>query len=425
MSKTLQQWLSHQETIPAKYTGDGLANMRKAATNCHLFDALKNKYIITIGGTNGKGSCVTFLEAILLAAKYKIGAYTSPHLLRYNERIRINGKEVDDNTLCDAFNAIESCSNNVEAPLTYFETGTLAALHIFTQHDLDILILEVGLGGRYDAVNIVDSDIAIITTISLDHIQQLSDNREDIGNEKAGIMRANKPIICGDFAPPQSIYQNAAKIGAQLYCINKDFCYATQSGFWEWEHAKVKFTQLPLPHLPMQNAATALMAIAFMQQRFVIPIQAIQKGLQTACLLGRLQIMQLQNVQIILDVAHNQESAHLLAYNLTQMPCHGRTIAVTSMLKDKEIAATFLELKNIVNTWHIGILDNPRGASQKQLENSANSINLQEIFFYEDVTAAFKAAIATCKPCDRIIVFGSFYAVAEVLKLKFDSSHNG
>lgn len=420
MRNNLQEWLSYLEALPSGLDNASLKNIKKVAANCNLLNLSKEKYIITVGGTNGKGSCVAFLEAILLAANYKVGAYISPHVIKYNERIRINGANVDDDTLCRAFAKIESTRGNT--PLTYFEFGTLSALLIFKQLSLDILVLEVGLGGRFDAVNIVDPNISIITTISLDHIQQLGDNREDIGREKAGIMRPNKPIICGDFDPPQSIYQTAKKINAPIYRMNKEFSYSIQNNFWTWESEKIKLTKLPIPHLPVQNAATSLMTITLMQQNFPISAQAISEGLEKAYLLGRFQVIEFCGLQIILDVAHNQESANLLYKNLKKQKCLGQTLVVTSMLKDKDIAATFKELKNIADKWYIGTLHHARAALQNQLQENSDIIGLKEVFHYDGIIDAFKAAAHLCNKNDRIVVFGSFYTVAEVLKFTQSNS---
>lgn len=465
----IHEWLAYLETLPSGFAITSLDHVKHVAAQLKL-----RKFtcpVIVVAGTNGKGSCVTFLETIFSAAGYKTAAYTSPHVIKYNERIRLNGQNIDDNNLCAAFNAVKTAKNNTN--LSYFEFTTLAALYLFQQHNPDIIILEVGLGGRLDAVNIVDADIAIITTISLDHTQLLGKTREDIGKEKSGIMRANKPVICGDFDPPSSIYQQAANINAPLYCANRDFTFTTTPHDWTWQHNSITLKNLPLPHLPIQNAATAIMAIQLMQQKLPVPTTAITTGLSQATLLGRLQTIEvtysqigfqdmaqidprnfilckaarrerpkcmrlymrsandkanaaenqistgLNNRTIILDVAHNPESTTLLAKNLTTMPCRGKTLAVTSMLKDKDIPASLQPIASSIDKWFIGSLDSPRAASQQQLHDSLESIGIapQKIQYFHNIKAALQQAVASAEKNDRIVAFGSFYVVATVLKI--------
>lgn len=291
---TIHDWLDYLETLPSGFTITSLDHVKHVAAQLKL-----RKFtcpVIVVAGTNGKGSCVAFLEKIYSAAGYKTATYTSPHVIKYNERIRLNGQNVDDNDLCTALNAVKNAKNNTN--LSYFEFTTLTALYLFQQYNPDIIILEVGLGGRLDAVNIVDADIAIITTISFDHTQLLGKTREDIGKEKSGIMRTNKPVICGDFDPPSSIYQQAANINSHLYCANRDFTFTTTHNDWTWQHNSITLKNLPLPHLPLQNAATALMAIQLMQQKLPVPLTAIAAGLSQAKLLGRLQTIEIDYSQI-------------------------------------------------------------------------------------------------------------------------------
>lgn len=390
-----------------------ICNCRGTASRAQNTRDLNTK-IITVAGTNGKGSCVAFLEAILLAAGFKVAAFTSPHLLKYNERIRLNGKNISAKKLCEAFAFVEKERGNTI--LNFFEFTTLAALYIFQQQHFDVILLEVGLGGRYDPVNIVDPDIAIISTISLDHVLQLGNTREAIAAEKAGIMRSHKPIICGDFNPPKTIFSKAKKLNADLYCLNKDFFYHILDGIWSWQFHNKKITALPLPNLPVQNAATVLMAIELLQLFLPINENAIKKGIKKAFLPGRFQ--QLKN-NIILDVAHNPESAELLAENLRKHKYIGKTIAVMSMLKDKDIAKTIKPLISEIDEWYVGILPTKRAATKNQLINAfkTNNIDLAKIKLYAIVNEAFTKALKNKKNTDRIIVFGSFYTVAECLKL--------
>lgn len=422
MFNDLADWLQYLYSLPTGLNSPAknFLALKKLATDLKL-----NKFtakIITVAGTNGKGSTVAFLESILLQAGLKVATFTSPHLLKYNERIRINGKNISDKKLCAAFNSIEEkynllCRGAVIAPfLNFFAFTTLTALHIFQQQKFDVILLEVGLGGKYDAVNIVDPDIAIITTISLDHTETLGNTRNAIAAEKAGIMRQNKPVICGELNPPKNIFLAAKKTKAYSFCINKDFFYKKENNNWSWEFHKTKIKKLPIPHLPLQNAATTLMAIALLKKDFAISHSAIALGLKKANLAGRFQI--LQN-NIILDVAHNPESAEFLALKLAEQKCFGRTIAVMSMLKDKDIVATIKPLLEVIDEWYVGILQNKRAATKEQLINAFALLNInlkRRLKPAATVIEAFKNALINKKPDDRIIVFGSFYTVAEILK---------
>jgi dihydrofolate synthase / folylpolyglutamate synthase len=427
--QTLTQWLTYLDSLPSglsvvdpvylNHLETHLAKLKSLALEIQLLPF--SCPVIVVGGTNGKGSCVAFLENILLAAGYTTGAYISPHLLTYNERVRVNGEAVSDESLCDAFAATEKAHrDHLDMSLSYFEFGTLAAFHIFKKQNPDVLILEVGLGGRLDAVNIVDADIAIITTIALDHTQLLGDNREDIGREKAGIMRALKPIICGDPLPPKSIYAAANEQKAILYCQGQDFIYTQSDDGWHWQFGDIKFSKLPMPHLPMQNAATALMAIHLLkEQGITIPEEAIAQGLHRAALLGRMQQVKFKDKNIILDVAHNPESAALLAKSLRAIPCQGKTLAVMSMLQDKDIMSSLAPFDNAINQWYLGKLDNPRAASLEQLANCLKELNVEptKVHSFTDIRTAFSQALRDAANKDRILVFGSFYTVGSVLEI--------
>lgn len=405
----LTEWLQYLETLPSGLNNNSLVNVKSIAQKLGLL-SFSGK-IITVGGTNGKGSCVVFLEAILLAAGYKTGAFISPHVLRYNERIRINGKDIGDATLCRVFARIDKA--RADAALSYFEFSTLAALAMFKKKKVDVLILEVGLGGRFDAVNILDADIAIITTISLDHTKILGNTREAIGREKAGIMRAFKPVICGDVAVPRSIYTATKQTKAILYSANKDFSYTKQNGCWCWHHAKTNIKNLPLPKLPIANAATALMAIKLLQDDLKIPKKAITIGSKKAFLSGRWQRTIVANKEIIFDVAHNPESAALLAQNLEGLASKERFLAVVSMLRDKDIIATLQPLTKIVDKWYFGVLTGARAASTKFLTRSLIKAGGSSFVVLPTVAKALQQAIAECGIKDRIVVFGSFHTVAE------------
>lgn len=399
----LNNWLIYLENLPSGLNNKSLARAKDIARQLDLLDFAAK--IITVGGTNGKGSCVVFLESILLNAGYKTGAFISPHLLCYNERIRLNGKDIDDASLIQAFAIVDCCTNNTcnnDRSLSYFEFTLLTALYIFKQQKLDILILEVGLGGRFDAVNILDSDIAIITTISLDHTQILGNTREAIGYEKAGIMRANKPIIFGDLKVPKTIYEQAKKSGAVLYC--------------KYDTNELNSVQLKLP---IASAKTALMAINLLQNdfKFNITQNAISRGLKQAFLPGRYQSFIFNKKEVILDVAHNEESAKLLARNLIKHKPKGRTIAIMSQLCDKDIVRTMQALTKIINKWYISTLDTNRAASFEQLTQGLREIKADNYVLATSIRVAFKQALAECEITDRIVVFGSFHTIAIILEI--------
>ena len=408
----LTAWLQHIEVLPSGLNNNSLAGVKSVAQKLGLL-SFSGK-IITVGGTNGKGSCVVFLEAILLAAGYKTGAFISPHILRYNERIRLNGKDIDDQTLCKVFAQIESARG--DTVLSYFEFSTLAALAIFKKKKIDVLILEVGLGGRFDAVNILDADIAVITTISFDHTKILGNTRVAIGQEKSGIMRPFKPVICGDANVPKSIYVAVKQTKAILYSANKDFSFTQQNGCWNWHFAKSNIEKLPLPKLPLANAATVLMVVKLLQKDLKIPKKAIVVGLKKAFLPGRLQRIIVANKEIIFDVAHNPESAALLAQNLVKLAPQGRILAVVSMLSDKNITTTLQPLTKIIDKWYLGVLTGCRAASAKQLTRCLVKAGGSIFVTLPTITKALQQAIAECGIKDRIVVLGSFHTVAEGLK---------
>lgn len=408
----LNQWLRYLETLPSGLNVRSLKHLKKIAAKLKILKF--SAKIITIGGTNGKGSCVTFLESILLAAGYKIGTYISPHVLRYNERIKINGKEIDAKSLCRAFAIIEKIRGNTA--LSYFEYSTLAALTIFQKQKLDVLVLEIGLGGKFDPVNILDPDIAVISTISLDHTKILGNTRNAIAQEKVGIARANKPIVCGDFNPPHSIYTTTQKIKAPLYCINRDFSYFEKDKYWTWRSSKRIITKLPIPKLPLANAATSLMAIELLKNTLNIPRAAIVRGLQKATLLGRWQQITIANKKIIFDVAHNPEATILLKQNLKKHYPTNKILAVVGMLGDKDIKSTFQPLTKLVKKWYLSTVNSPRSATIQKLEKILTQLGATNFVTTLNIPQALQQAIAECRRKDRIVVFGSFLTVAEGLK---------
>ena len=408
----LAAWLNHLENCHPQTIDLGLA--RVGAVRQVLLPQL-HAPIITVAGTNGKGSTCAYLEAMLSAAGYRVGLYTSPHLLRFNERIRLNQLEVDDAAICSAFRAIEAARGAIS--LSYFEFATLAAVWLFEQAAVDVMILEVGLGGRLDAVNVFDADVAVVTNIDIDHIEYLGDNREQIGREKAGVFRTQRPAICGDSSPPNSLSAAAEKIGAHWYAIGHDFSYQVHNTDWDY-HGICDYQQLPLPAMlgtyQINNAATAIAALTYFQHQCPVDEAAIRSGLHTAQVTGRFQIIGRAPMRI-LDVAHNPHGACALALNLAQQPVTGKTYAVFSMLADKDMAGVVNAMRDVVNVWVIAGLDIPRGASAEVLQGVLQTAQTDEVVIQTDVLAAWFYACEHASENDRICVFGSFYTVAAVL----------
>jgi len=408
----LSGWLARIEACHPAEIELGLDRLQQVAQRLPIDLASVCK--IVIAGTNGKGSTLTMLDAILGRAGYTTGSYTSPHFLHYNERICISGQPVNDATLCEAFALIEQVRE--ATPLTYFEYGTLAALLIFSQRQVDVALLEVGLGGRLDAVNIVDADIALVTTIALDHTDWLGPDRESIGREKAGIFRAGKPALCGDPHPPASLLDYARTLGTPLQLQGVDFSYELKTDQWSWQSDGRHLDALPVPALPLPNAALALAAL----QHFPYPIaeQSIREGLAQARLKGRLQPVQLGQVSATVDVAHNPEAAGYLARWLSQRPCDGQVHLVLGMLADKDIEAVVQILAPVIDVWHPVSLDVPRGAGRERLEAAllGAGIARDRIRGADSVDSAVRQ-LQSMPAADRLLLAGSFFTVAQALEL--------
>lgn len=382
----------------------GLERVRQVAERLNLLRPAPK--VFTVAGTNGKGTTCATLEAVLLAAGLRVGVYSSPHLLRYTERVRIQGQELPEAEHCRSFAAIEAARGDVS--LTYFEFGTLSALRLFQQAKLDAVILEVGLGGRLDATNIVDPDVAVVTSIALDHTDWLGYDRESIGREKAGIFRTAKPAIVGEPDMPMSIGEVARQLGAQLMRCGHEWDYSRQGSDWSWQNTQRCWQNLPLPNVPLANAATALAALHY--SAIDINEQALRQGLRQAALPGRFQILS-QEPLLILDVAHNPHAAAYLAQRLAQLPrSGGRVRAVVGMLADKDIAGTLACLQPQVDEWYCASLEGPRGASSARLAEQ-----LTEPRQFSDVKSAWHQAMQDADKRDTIIVCGSFHTVAHVM----------
>ncbi|HKW36793.1 MAG TPA: bifunctional tetrahydrofolate synthase/dihydrofolate synthase [Burkholderiales bacterium] len=413
--RSLADWLDYIERIHPKSIQLGLERVAKAR------DALGKSspaVLFTVAGTNGKGSTCAMLESILLAAGYKVGLYTSPHLLSYNERVRLGGVPVGDGRLCTAFESVESARG--EVMLTYFEFGTLAAWEIFASERLDAVILEVGLGGRLDAVNAFDTDCALLTSVDLDHMDYLGDTRERIGAEKAGIFRAGKPAIVADADPPRSVLDHAGSIGASLRVIGRDFGFRRQGQQWTYWGSNGRRGGLAAPALrgerQLANAAAALAALEELRPRLPVAMQDVRTGLARVELPGRFQVLP-GRPAVILDVAHNPQAARVLADNLGAMGFYPETYAVFGMLQDKDIEGVCRALKDRFSAWFAADLAVPRGAKASTLAEALGRAGAGgKVACFGNPLDAYVAARKRAGENDRIVVFGSFHTVAEVLR---------
>ena len=416
MTRTLADWLDYQLQIHPKSIDMGLDRIAEVAKRLGIEKPAQR--VITIAGTNGKGSTVAFVEAIALAAGWEVGAYTSPHILDYNERVRINGVNAPDDKFVAAFEKIEAARTQTPAiPLTYFEFGTLAAILIFAGQDLDLVILEVGLGGRLDATQIIEPDVAVITTVDLDHQDYLGTDRETIGFEKAGIIRAWKPVVFGEKDPPSSALRRAYELGATAIRGHSDYLIDRMENAWRWREPGYEI-ELPMPALDapvqLENAAAAIAALRALSDD--IDDTAIIEGLRHAKIPGRLQkISELPD--IVLDVAHNPQAASQLSLWLTGNP--KTTHAVFAALADKEIETIFSMLKPHIQHWFLAGIDDAgsRNLSANELESRVKPLVAEHaLSSHADVARALQAARQQAKPDERVLVFGSFHTVAAAIR---------
>jgi dihydrofolate synthase/folylpolyglutamate synthase len=407
--KKLSEWVAWIGSIHVQEMDLRLERVTEVAKRLNILQA--NCPVVTVGGTNGKGSTAAGLEAIYREAGYRTGVFSSPILFRYNEYVRLNGEPVGDELFCQAFQKVETARQ--EITLTPFEFTALAAFIMFQQATLDIWILEVGLGGRYDAVNILDADVAIVTSIGIDHVEWLGDTREKIAYEKAGIFRKGKPAVCGDFDPPSTLIDYANQVGAPLYCQQQQFKFEKNKISWHWQSAQKQYTQLPLTKLALQNMSCVLMAVTLLQDRLPVQEEDIRMGLANAILTGRIQVIP-GKITHVLDVSHNPASALMLAEWLKENKISGKTRAVFSMLTDKDIPATLEVIKNQIDEWHMASLEGKRSAPLSQLLTSAQQAQLTHVYSYETIAAAYDNALKQAVDGDRIIIFGSFHTVANV-----------
>jgi dihydrofolate synthase/folylpolyglutamate synthase len=415
MTRSLSDWLAFIERQHPKSIDMGLERVREVAARMHLKRPARRA--IVVGGTNGKGSTVAFVEAIARAHGWKVGAYTSPHLSRYNERVRIDGRDADDADLIAGFEAVEAARGGTA--LTYFEYGTLCALWLFARSRLDLAVLEVGLGGRLDAVNIVDADASIITTVDLDHQEWLGEDTEAIGAEKAGIARPFKPLVLGDDDPPANVLRHAYAIGAQAWRIANDFfAERVDADTWRWREVGYSM-QLPMPALdaPVQlrNAACAIAALRALGAR--IDQRSYARGIADARVAGRLQRFERTGVEIVVDVGHNPQAARALAAWLRHAPKR-RTLAVYAGLADKDAVGVVGAMGACVDGWHLaGLADaGPRGQEVSAFAQRLVGTVAADAARHADVATALDAAIADAGAGGRVLVFGSFHAAATALQ---------
>ncbi|MEA0761548.1 bifunctional tetrahydrofolate synthase/dihydrofolate synthase [Xanthomonas campestris] len=411
---TLSDWLAYIEQQHPSVIAMGLERVREVAARLQI--EAPAKHVIVVGGTNGKGSTVAFIEAIGRAAGWKVGTYTSPHLLRYNERVRIHGVEASEAQLVAAFVAVEAARG--DTALTYFEFGTLAALWLLQQSALELAVLEIGLGGRLDAVNIIDADVAVITTVDIDHTDWLGEDREAIGAEKAGIIRGWNPVVLGEIDPPSSVLRRAYQLGANAIRAGSDYFHEPiDAQHWRWRDV-AQTLELPMPALqaPVQlaNAAAAIAALQALPVE--VPATAWAQGVAAAQLPGRLQRVASDGVELMLDVGHNPQAARALAQALGKATPAGTTVALYAALADKDVRGVVEALTGCVDQWALAGLEGARGQSAEALRARLQGTAAAQAACHGDVAGALHAVLAEAQPGDRVLVFGSFHTVADALQ---------
>ncbi|ARD13214.1 MULTISPECIES: bifunctional tetrahydrofolate synthase/dihydrofolate synthase [Pseudomonas] len=416
-STSLSDWLAYLEQLHPSAIDMGLDRSRQVAQQLGLTRPAPR--VITVTGTNGKGSTCAFVAALLQAQGLKVGVYSSPHLIRYNERVKVQGVEATDLELCDAFAAVEAARGDVT--LTYFEMGTLAAFWLFEQARLDAVVLEVGLGGRLDAVNLVDADFALVTSIGVDHAEYLGNTRESVAFEKAGIFRAGCPALCGDPEPPEPLLAKARELGCPLLMRGRDFDLSIGKDSWDWRGVahgeQVELRGLPLLDLPMQNAALALQAFALLG--YPLQTDAVGRVLAQTRLAGRLDrrtvSWQGKRLNLLLDVGHNPHAAQFLEQCLARQPVVGKRRAVFGLLNDKDLEGVVAHLVPVIDEWAVAPLPTSRSRPAEELHSALQNLGAC-VTSYQSVALALEAQCAHATPDDEILLFGSFYCVAEALE---------
>jgi len=408
---TLAGWLERIEGLHPREIDLGLERVGRVASALGV--NRPGARVITVGGTNGKGSVCALLEAVLSAAGHRVGLYTSPHLSRFNERMRIDGREADDASICGALERVEAARG--ETSLTYFEFGTLAAFDLFTRAELDVWLLEVGLGGRLDATNVIDADVAVVTSVGIDHAEWLGEDRDAIGREKAGIARSGRPLIVGDRDPPGGLLHSVAQAGAMPVLVGRDFDVGVDGETWWWRGARASLTALPMPAMTggyqLRNAGVALAVLECAGLGF--DRVGIEQALETVRVPGRFEV-RAGPVETILDVAHNPDAAAMLATALAARPCTGRTIAVIGMYADKDADAVVDRLREHIDGWCVAGLAGTRGRPADAMAEVVTRRGLAVWERDDDPEAAWHSARALAADGDRIIVLGSFATVAAV-----------
>jgi dihydrofolate synthase/folylpolyglutamate synthase len=414
--RTVDAWQAYIQTIHHRSIDLSLDRVRWVQAALELVSP--DFLVVTVAGTNGKGSTVAMLEAMLAAAGYHVGAYTSPHLVMYNERIRVNRQAVSDQELCQAFETVESARG--ETPLTYFEFGTLAALWLLARQKVQVALLEVGLGGRLDAVNVLDADVALLTSVGTDHAAWLGNNREQVGREKAGIFRSAKPAVCIDPDPPVSVARAARDCGADFFQRGRDFGEELAETGWNWWGPERRLAGLPWPALrgraQLGNASGALMALSCLRNRLPVSPAEIRRGLLQVVLAGRFQLLPGKPLRI-LDVAHNREAAEELRRNLLEVPVSGRTLAVFSMLRDKPVEEVARVMSDVIDCWYIAPSEGERALPVAELGAILESAGImQPVRTSPHIEHAYRRACQEAGAADRVVVFGSLYTVGAILR---------
>lgn len=419
--RDLEAWQQRLATLHPKEIELGLDRVAKVANRLN-YGALAERRV-SVAGTNGKGSTIATLERLLLDAGQRVGVYTSPHLMRYNERVRINGEYAGDADLCAALSEVDAARE--DTPLTYFEFTTLAAFYLFAQQPLDVALLEVGLGGRLDAVNIVDADIAVITSIAIDHEDWLGDNREAIAGEKAGILRANIAFVCADRDPPLALRTAAKTLNTQSYFIGEQFDYNRHAdNSWSWQSGATTFENLPLPDLHLDCAAAALQVFMLLDKP--VSAEQLNRSFGNCHLPGRLQQLSYQGISIVLDVAHNPAAAMALAEQLQRQPWSGKTHAVFGVLSDKNWPAMLTPLQEVIDSWFLAELKTSvRAETAAAVADELRERGQFVVKVSENPYQALRQALSIAQTGDRVLVFGSFHTVGPVLESLQKDIKNG
>lgn len=418
--QTLAEWLAYQETLHPKVIDLGLGRIREVLGRLNL--ERSGAYVISIAGTNGKGSSVAMLDTILRASGFRVGTYTSPHILRYNERISIDGRAVDDDALVSAFQRIEAAREDLS--LSFFEFGTLAALILFSEQNLDFHLLEVGLGGRLDAVNVVDADLALIASIDIDHQEWLGDSRSAIGLEKAGILRPSRPAVIADRSIPEEVIRYAEGLGALIYRSGIEFDFERGEGTWSWRSGEVSLGSLPPPALQGDhqylNAAAVLQCLSLLPDALRPSPANIKEGLQGVRLKGRFQLFE-GDIPVLLDVAHNPQAVRVLGEYLDAHHRDKVVRAVFAVMRDKDIAAIARIMSPRIHSWYIAPLNMTRAATPVELAEILHNAGAEKVFWgYSDLREVVRRSLEASDTGDLVVVFGSFFLVSDYLAW-FDS----